>query len=247
MILAALPILLAGIVAVPTPIAEVDGTQYVVVEADDPQGAVVFLHGWSHGMTAEDILPYTQMTAIVDDIVEAGWTVYAPFLDEDWGTAWESIGDVLDVARADGFSGGARLVAVSAGAVTALNWAWRNPGNVETVHLITPVFDLAAVHASDTPDGWNVPSMTASIDRHVDDVAEFDPARHVDELAQIGYRIGVYAARDDELIDWTALGSWADQIGASVVASAEPGVNGGGHVFATSKPAWAFTSALWFD
>lgn len=221
--------------------------QFVVSEAADPVGAVVFLHGWSQGLTADDILPVLPSTPMVGQLVDAGWSVYMPYLDSDWGSGVDVVSDVVAEARADGHDR-IRVIGVSAGALTGLNWAWRNPDAFDELYLITPVFDLAGLHAADTPVAWtNAPSITASIDaRYPEGFAGFDPAQNTAAVAAIADRVSVFAARDDEVIDWVSLEAWASGLGIDLVPSAAVGENGGGHIFATAKPAFTSTVEGWF-
>lgn len=222
-------------------------TQLIIEPADDPIGAVVFLHGWSQGLDADNILPTVAAAPVVGQMLAAGWSVYAPFLDSDWGSGLDAVNDAIAEAHVDGFDQ-VRVVGVSAGALTALNWAWRNPDAFTEVYLITPVFDLAAVHAADTPTQWpGVPSATASIDaRYPAGFTDFDPTQHDTEMSVIADRVSVFAARDDEIIDWTSLLEWSTRLGIDVVPSAPEGSFGGGHIFASSLLSFKRTIAGWF-
>lgn len=227
--------------------------EFSVVHAVEPRGVVVYLHGWSHGLTADDILPMVPETPVVGQLASAGWSVYAPFLDEDWGTGIDTVDEVLEQATADGYdTTRVRLFGVSSGAATALNWAWRNPDRVADIWVVTPVFDLDAIHELDTPVSWaGVPSITASLDERYgpdfDEQSEaYDPAEHVDELEALAGRLWVFGARDDELIDWGRLEDWCDDIGVPVAASSRPGELGGGHGFAMYSVSWQIVATSWF-
>lgn len=236
-----------------SPTATTTTTEYTVVHAVEPRGVVVYLHGWSHGMSADEILPLVPETPVVGQLAAAGWSVYAPFLDEDWGSGIEAVETVLEHAEADGYDvGHVRLFGVSSGAATALNWAWRNPDRVADVWVVTPVFDLGAIHELDTPVSWaGVPSITESLEERFgpdfDESSEaFDPAEHIDELSALAGRLWVFGARDDELIDWGDLKDWCDDIGVPVAASSAPGELGGGHGFAMYSMSWQIVAQSWF-
>lgn len=222
-------------------VAPVDA-DFVVSDASDPVGAVVFLHGWSHGLTVDEVLPVLPATPMVEQIVDAGWSVYMPFLDSDWGTGVDVVEATVEAARGDGFDR-IRIVGVSAGGLTGLNWAWRHPDAFEHLYLVTPVFDLAAVYAADTPESWvSAPSITDSIDARFDggSFAGFDPAQNTEAIVAVAGRVSVYAASDDEIIDWASLATWAGELGIDVT------VSDGGHIFATMRPTFTATVDAWF-
>lgn len=239
----------AAVAWLPSPAVASD-LEYVVLEADDPVGAVIFLHSWSQGQPADVVLAAAEEGHVEQFIVDAGWTVYVPFHGEDWGTNYGVIDEMVEVAEGDGFDmNPVRLVAVSGGTLTALNWAWRNPDDVGSVQLVTPAYDLGDLYTEDTPDPW--PSVRPTLEATFGpDVAAgsaaFDPALHDVEMSVIADRVSVYASRDDEIIEWDELMVWADGLGIDVTASGAPGEPGGFHIFATYTEAWPATVAEWF-
>lgn len=125
----------------------------------------------------------------------------------------------------------------SMGALTALNWAWRNTDRVAAVWLRVPCTNLAALHdRSDVFRGaiegayGNVAAYEAALPTH-------DPTENTDLLRPLGKRTRIWLAVDDEIFPATEVRSFAGRVRCAY--DQIPGVHADGY----GTP--AYVVALW--
>jgi pimeloyl-ACP methyl ester carboxylesterase len=166
-------------------------------------------------------------------LCEADYVVLSPDLSgqSPWGNdaSQTKVGDAkarLQAAAVGAASGKVGLLGISAGALTALNWARANPTLVAAIALICPVVDLAYEHDQ------NVGGFAAEIETayggaagYASAVATHDPMQNTASHAS-GPPIRMWRTTDDTVAVTARQDAFASAVGSKLVTTS---LGTGGH------------------
>jgi pimeloyl-ACP methyl ester carboxylesterase len=201
---------------------------------DQDLPAVIFTHGWPQTSVADQI--FMSNRGMFDALINAGYTIYAPYTGANWGhptisspsnggTALVAFDDALALAEDYGHPDGeAHLFGVSMGGCNALNWGWRNPAKVLGVYLYAPLVDFSGTYSLPLSEALLIPEALRAVHGGTDKAtfltasAACDPVRNYASVS-FGSRVSIFGITQDEVIPFSSLEIYAGIIKATLTSS----------------------------